>query len=131
MKSLLLMILLTFSLMAAEEGYERKIPNFVIDNKSIKLIDSKKAFFILGNRKYGTMKKNFAFARKEDAQKYVERTGGCVVDYQTYLKMDDKDVEEYVKKHGITIEKKVEEKKEKKGLESDIYNKENMKKYKF
>jgi len=131
MKTLLLIFLLVLSLIASEED-ARKMPSYVIDTKSMSLIDSKKAFFIIGSRKYGTMKENFAFAKKEDAERYVKKNGGSVVDYNTYIKMDDKAVNEYVKKHGITIEKKVTKKKtDVNNTNSDIYNKENMKKYKF
>ncbi|MCF6308914.1 MAG: nitrous oxide reductase accessory protein NosL [Sulfurimonas sp.] len=133
MKTILLIILLTLSLSA----FERKIPSYIIDVTTIKLIGSKTAFYVIGNEQHGTMKKNFGFAAKKTAQKYVERNGGCVVDYATYVKMTDEDIEEYVKENGIVI---VVEKKtpadanvtvDTNATDADIYNKKNMQKYKF
>lgn len=132
MKTLLLIFLLTLSLIASQKEHVRKIPSYIIDAKSMVLVDAKKAFFILGSQKYGTMKENFAFGKKEDAQEYVKRRGGCVVDYETYINMTDEEIKEYVKEHGIVIEKKELKKKiDTNTTNSDIYNKENMKKYKF
>ena len=136
MKTLLLIFLLTLSLIASQKEHVRKIPGYMIDEKNYGLIDSKKAFFVIGSPKYGTMKENFAFAKKEDAQEYVKKRGGCVVNYEEYINMTDEDVEEYVKKHGIVIEKKEDNNTTKTKVDinntgSDIYNKENLKKYKF
>ena len=125
--------------MLSLDAYERKIPNFIIDVKSIKLIDSKKAFYVIGNEKHGIMKKNFGFADKEAAEKYVKKHEGCVVDYATYVKMTDKDIEEYVKEHGYVIPKEKKTTKavdanktiDIKSTDKDIYNKKNLKKYKF
>ena len=98
---------------------------------------SKNAFFVLGNPKHGTMKKNFGFANKKGAEEYIKKNGGCVVDYATYVKMTDEDIEEYVKEHGVEREVIIKPIKDtnvtvdKNGTNSDMYNKENMKKYKF
>jgi len=86
---------------------EREIPSYIVDAKNYSLVDAKKAFFIIGSSKYGIMKENFAFSYKKDAEEYVKKRGGCVIDYKTYINMDDKAVDEYVKKHGIKIEKKL------------------------
>ncbi|MCK4738137.1 MAG: nitrous oxide reductase accessory protein NosL [Sulfurimonas sp.] len=133
MKAILLMILLMLSLNA----YQRSIPSYIIDVPSMKLMNSKNAFFVLGNTKHGIMKKNFGFANKKDAEEYVKERGGCVVDYATYVKMTDEDIEEYVKEHGVEREvikvpvKDTNVTVDKNDTNSDIYNKENMKKYKF
>ena len=140
MKTALLIFLLALSLIASQKENARKIPSYIIDAKNYGLLDAKQAFFVIGSPKYGTMKENFAFVKKEDADEYVKKHGGCVVDYKTYVKMDDKAVDEYVKKHGVVLKKKEIKEKidtnttktiEKNTPKSDIYNKENMKKYKF
>ncbi|MCW8954321.1 MAG: nitrous oxide reductase accessory protein NosL [Sulfurimonas sp.] len=138
MKTTLLIFLLILSLNASQEEHKRKIPSHIVDAKEYILVDSKKAFFILGSHKVGTMKEYFAFIKKEDAEEHVKKYGGCVVDYDTYAKMDDKEVEEYVKEHGIVAEKEKSAKAvdanntaDTNTTESDIYNKENMQKYKF
>jgi len=105
MKTILIIILLTISIFATQKEYVRDIPKNVVDLNSLAFIDSKKAFFIIGNDKYGSMKKSWAFKNKEIAQKYAEMHGGCIIDYETYVKMDDKAVEEYVKEHGIVIKR--------------------------
>ena len=135
MKTLILIFLFALSLVALEKEYVRKIPTYVIDTKSMGMINAKQAFYIIGNSKHGMMKDNFAFFAKEDAQAYISSRGGCVVDYETYVKMNDADIQEYVKEHGVVIEKKEIVKKvdknNTKDPSSDVYSKENMNKYKF
>ncbi len=105
MKTVLIIVLLTISIFATQKEYVRDIPNKVVDLNSLAFINAKEAFFILGNDKYGSMKKSWAFKNKEVAQKYAEMRGGCIVDYETYVKMDDEAVKKYVKKHAIIIAK--------------------------
>ena len=97
MKTILLLFLITISLIASEEqstGEDVKktnkteVPKYIVDPNTFRLVDSKKAFYIIGSKKYGTMKENFAFATKEDAEKYVKKNGGSVVDYNTYISID-------------------------------------------
>ena len=130
MKTIIMIILITISIFASQND-ARKIPEYVIGAKSMGLIKAKDAFFIIGSRKYGIMKDTFAFSSKKNAEEYIKKTGGCVVDYNTYIKMDDKEVEKYVKEHGIVIVKDTNTTKpiKKSKPASGIYSKENMKKY--
>lgn len=139
MKTILITILITISIFASGQQDARKIPSHVVDVIGYSLIDSKDAFFILGIKKYGMMQKSWAFSNKEDAQAYAEKHGGCIVDYATYIKMDDKKVDEYVKKHGIVIAvdknttKSVDKNStiKKNNSNSDVYSIKNRAKYKF
>ncbi len=107
MKTTIILILLTISIFATQKEYVRDIPKYVVDVPSTAFIDSKNAYYIIGNKKYGTMQKSWGFLNKETAQKYAEKYGGCIVDYETYVKMDDEAVEKYVKEHGIVISKDI------------------------
>ncbi|MDQ1264404.1 MAG: hypothetical protein QG559_1405 [Campylobacterota bacterium] len=86
MKTLIFLLLIGISLIASEQ---KEVPSYIIDAKNYNLIDSKKAFFIINSRKYGTMQDHFAFAKEEDAKEHVEKYGGSVVDYETYIKSQD------------------------------------------
>lgn len=105
MKTILIIILLTISIFGAQKEYTRDIPENVVDLNSLSLINSKEAFFIIGNNKYGSMQKSWAFKDKETAQTYAQMHGGCIVDYETYVKMDDEAIKKYVKEHGIVIKR--------------------------
>lgn len=50
----------------------------VVDNKSLKLIDAKKAFYVVGSSKPATMSmvSKYAFAKESDAKKFLELNGG-------------------------------------------------------
>lgn len=95
MKTILLMFLLALALVASEQKEAPKaqsateVPNYIIDAKNYSLIDAKKAFYVIDTNKYGTMQEHFAFANEKDAQEYVEKNGGSVVDYETYIKMNE------------------------------------------
>lgn len=95
MRTALLIFLVAISLIASEKkevvktnGAVQK-PNFIIDAKNYGLIDAKKAFYVINSRKYGTMQESFAFATEEDAKQHVKQYGGSVVDYETYIKLDE------------------------------------------
>lgn len=106
MKTILILLTITiFTAQAAQKEYIRDIPKNVVCVQSTAFINSKDAFFIIGNYKHGMMQKSWAFSTREGAQRYADKNGGCIVDYETYVKMDDKAVKEYVKEHGIVITK--------------------------
>ncbi len=80
----------------AEEKSLKKMPikDFkVVDVKSLKFIDAKRAFYVAGSKKKATMSKvsKYAFANKEDAVKFSKRYGGKVVDFDTAFKIALKD----------------------------------------
>ncbi|MFA5454945.1 MAG: nitrous oxide reductase accessory protein NosL [Sulfurimonas sp.] len=94
MKTILLIFLLSISLIAAEKEVPKpqnakQELTYIIDAKNYVLIDAKKAFFVVNSHKYGTMQDYFAFADEKDAKEYVEKNGGSVVDYETYMKFDE------------------------------------------
>jgi hypothetical protein len=93
MKTVLLIFLLSISLIASQKEVPKtentkKELSYIIDAKNYGLIDAKKAFFVVNSHKYGTMQDYFAFADEKDAKEYVEKNGGSVVDYETYMKLD-------------------------------------------
>ena len=65
----------------------------VVDTKSLKFIDAKKAFYVVGSRKKGTMSEvsKYAFASKSDAIDFVKKYGGEIVDFNTALNIAKKD----------------------------------------
>ncbi|MCF6331213.1 MAG: hypothetical protein L3I99_06670 [Sulfurimonas sp.] len=137
MKIILIITLLCISIFAQQKQYVREIPKYVVGVKSLSLFDSKKAFFVIGAYKYGLMMDTFAFRHKGNAQEYIKKYGGCVVDYETYVKMDDEAVKKHVKKHGIVIPKDMNTTKLIKKSKSDsnissktdIYSKEKLQRY--
>ncbi|MFA5233075.1 MAG: nitrous oxide reductase accessory protein NosL [Sulfurimonas sp.] len=94
MKTILLLFLLSISLIALEKEVPKpqnakQELSYIIDAKNYGLIDAKKAFFVINSHKYGTMQDYFAFAEEKDAKEHVQKYGGAVVDYETYMKLDD------------------------------------------
>lgn len=61
----------------------------VADAKSDKLIPAKKAFYVVGSKVPGTMSRvsKIAFASKKDAQDFVKKYGGEIVDFDIAFKM--------------------------------------------
>jgi len=59
----------------------------VVDLKSEKLIDAITAYYVIGSKVSGTMTKvsKLAFAEKEDAQAFVDKMGGEIVNFDTAL----------------------------------------------
>jgi nitrous oxide reductase accessory protein NosL len=55
----------------------------VVDNTSEKLIDARKAFYVVGSKAPGTMSSTskYAFAKKEDALKFQAEMGGEIMDF--------------------------------------------------
>ena len=72
------------------ENYEDKIKYIqVVDTNSLKLIDASKAFYVIGSSKEGTMSpvSKYAFASKEEAEKFQKEFGGKIHDFQESLKI--------------------------------------------
>ena len=65
----------------------------VVDVTTLKFIDAKSAFYVVGSSKKGTMSmvSKYAFSKKEDALKFSQQFGGKVVDFNTALKMAMRD----------------------------------------
>lgn len=94
MKAILLIFLLAISLIASEKEVTKaqntkQELNYIIDAKNYGLIDAKKAFFVINSHKYGTMQDYFAFAEEKDAKEHVQKYGGSVINYETYMKLDE------------------------------------------
>ncbi len=64
-----------------------------VDVSSLKFIDVKDAFYVVGSSKGGTMSRTskYAFAKKEDAQKFVQEFGGEIMDFEKALEVAKKD----------------------------------------
>ena len=70
-----------------------KLTNFrVVDNDTLKFIDSKKAFFVVGSKKPGTMSvvSKYAFSSKKSAQKFANKNGGEVMKFNKLYKLVEK-----------------------------------------
>ena len=61
----------------------------VVDTNSLKLIDAKKAFYVVGSSKKGTMSpvSKYAFSTLEDAQKFKNEFGGEIKTFDEALKI--------------------------------------------
>lgn len=61
----------------------------VTDNETLKLVDAKSAFFVVGSDKPGTMTmtSNYAFAKKEAAESFAKTSGGEVMTYEGAYKV--------------------------------------------
>jgi nitrous oxide reductase accessory protein NosL len=70
-----------------------KLDNFrVVDNTTLKFINSKDAFFVVGSKKPGTMSvvSKYAFGTKEAAQKFAKDNGGKIMNFDQLYKMVEK-----------------------------------------
>ena len=69
------------------EGRVKKI--LVVDAKTEKWIDAKKAYYVVGSKVPGTMSRisKIAFANKEDAEFFRKLFGGKIVDFDTAFKI--------------------------------------------
>jgi len=76
----------------------------VVDNTTLKLVDSKGAFFIVGSNKPATMSmvSKYAFAKKEDALKFAKENGGEIKTFDDVYAM----VSEDLKKESAMIAKR-------------------------
>lgn len=71
------------------KDYEQKIKNIqVVDTNSLKLIDAKKAFYVVGSSKEGTMSpiSEYAFSTKIEAEKFKKEFGGEIHTFEETLK---------------------------------------------
>ena len=72
------------------EDYQDKIKSIeVVDTNSLKLIDAKKAFYVVGSSKEGTMSpiSKYAFSTKEEALGFQKKFGGEVHNFEETLKI--------------------------------------------
>ncbi|WP_457597696.1 nitrous oxide reductase accessory protein NosL [Hydrogenimonas sp.] len=69
------------------EGKVKKI--YVVDAATEKLIDAKKAYYVVGSKVPGTMSRvsKIAFGSLKEAQAFRKRYGGKIVDFDTAFKM--------------------------------------------
>lgn len=96
-----------------------KFPKFlgVGDFLQKTLLDSEKAFWVLGGSKPGVMTKRakWAFAQKEEADKFIQANGGTAVNFDGALKAAYEDIAEDTKmireRRKMMREKKMMEKK--------------------
>jgi nitrous oxide reductase accessory protein NosL len=66
----------------------------VVDNSTLKFIDAKKAFYVVGSSKPATMAKKvskYAFGTKEAAQDFAKKFGGKVMSFKDALAIAKKD----------------------------------------
>ncbi len=80
----------------------------VVDASTQKLIEAKDAFYVLGSKVKGTMSRvsKLAFASEQEAQKFVKRHKGKVVDFNTALNS----AKESLKSDILMLKKKKEKK---------------------
>ncbi len=76
----------------------------VVDNDTLKFIDSKKAFYVVGSKKPGTMSpvSKYAFGSKASAEKFSGKFGGKIMSYEEVSKI----VKSNMKKEIAGIKKK-------------------------
>jgi len=81
----------------------------VIDTKTLKFIEAKHAFYVVGSKKRGTMsiKSKYAFAAKKDAEIFQKKFDGKIVDFQTAYAIAKDDFENDMKMISTKKEKKV------------------------
>lgn len=91
-------------------SFGNKIPDNVqvVDTKTLKFIDAKKAYYVLSSKVEGTMTDNskYAFESEEDAKEFIEKNGGDIVDFEIAYAIAMGDYE----KDSIAIRKKKEKK---------------------
>ncbi len=67
----------------------KKLTNFkTVDNSTLKFIDSKDAYFVVGSSKPGTMSvvSKYAFGTQEAAQKFAKKNGGEIMRFDALYK---------------------------------------------
>ena len=72
---------------------DKKLTNFrVVDNSTLKFIDSNKAFFVVGSKKPGTMSvvSKYAFGTKKAAENFVNQNGGKIMNFDSLYKLVEK-----------------------------------------
>lgn len=74
---------------------KKKLTNYkVVDNTTLKFIDSKKAFFVLGSNKPATMSvvSKYAFGTKDAAELFAKNNGGKVIRFDALYQQVKKDL---------------------------------------
>jgi copper chaperone NosL len=66
----------------------------VVDTNSLKLIEAKKATYVVGSKKKGTMSKisKYAFTTKAEAEKFAKEFGGTVMSFDEAIKVAKRDL---------------------------------------
>ncbi len=89
-----------------------KLTNFrVVDNSTLKFIDSKDAYFVVGSKMPGTMSvvSKYAFGTKSAADKFASANGGKVMKfdalYKLVVKSQAKDMAATKKRQAMAIKK--------------------------
>jgi len=83
----------------------------VVDNDTLKFIDSKKAYFVVGSKKPGTMSmiSKYAFGSKKSAEKFAKENGGKIMKFDELYKMvknrQDKELAMIAKKQKMMAQK--------------------------
>jgi len=93
------------------ENTKGKLPNDVkvVDTITLKHIDAKTAFYIIGSKKKGTMtmSSKYAFGSKKDAIKFQKRNGGKIYNFINAYKIAKNDLTKDIKMISNKREKKV------------------------
>ena len=65
----------------------------VVDTNTLKFIDAKSAFYVLGSNKKGTMSgvSKYAFSTKQEAEKFIKENGGKIGTFEDALELSKKD----------------------------------------
>jgi nitrous oxide reductase accessory protein NosL len=65
----------------------------VVDTNSLKLIDAKKAYYVVGSKKKGTMSmvSKYAFSTLDAASKFAAKFGGVVTDFNAAVQASQND----------------------------------------
>ena len=87
------------------KNYEDKIKNIqVVDTNSLKLIDAKKAFYVVGSSKEGTMSpvSEYAFLNKDEALKFKNKFGGDIHTFDESLKLS----KDRLEKNNVALNEK-------------------------
>jgi nitrous oxide reductase accessory protein NosL len=77
----------------------------VVDVTSLKYIDAKDAFYVVGSKVGGTMTmmSKYAFGKKTDAQKFANKNGGMIVDFE---KAYDSAISDFAKDTALVHKKR-------------------------
>lgn len=81
----------------------------VVDTKSLKFINAKEAFYVVGSKKSATMSKKskYAFKQIEDAKAFIKKNQGKLTNFQTAYAITKNDFETDMKMIQTKREKKV------------------------
>ena len=79
--------------MALHKHNEGTANEKVVDVTTLKFINAKKAFYVVGSSKKGTMSKvsKYAFKEKNDAQMFIQKNGGKILSFKEAYKVAQKD----------------------------------------